>query len=192
MKVNYNANTGILSVGMSWSCDELSPKDPCVVLVIICNLVFIDILIGLFSPPLDAVRSANRSARTTATGLRGASSRPQAIYLFHSQISLGTCLKRFGKYKFTTRVGRFPSFMNETCCVMASATSEEFLWFGGGRRWTRFSIRVNFSESVWFVLMNSCCRHDRESTPCPWWSSRPPRWSSFWRQPQGQSPFMYQ
>lgn len=28
MKVNYNANTGILSVGMSWSCDELSPSDP--------------------------------------------------------------------------------------------------------------------------------------------------------------------
>ncbi|KAI0879032.1 hypothetical protein GGS24DRAFT_496156 [Hypoxylon argillaceum] len=28
MKVNYNANTGILSVGMSWSCDELSPSNP--------------------------------------------------------------------------------------------------------------------------------------------------------------------
>ncbi|KAJ8128984.1 hypothetical protein O1611_g4650 [Lasiodiplodia mahajangana] len=30
MKVNYNAHTGILSVGMTWSCNELSPKDPIV------------------------------------------------------------------------------------------------------------------------------------------------------------------
>ncbi|KAI0466725.1 hypothetical protein F4859DRAFT_526404 [Xylaria cf. heliscus] len=28
MKVNYNAHTNILSVGISWICDELSPEDP--------------------------------------------------------------------------------------------------------------------------------------------------------------------
>ncbi|KAJ8121795.1 hypothetical protein ONZ43_g1842 [Nemania bipapillata] len=42
MKVNYNAKTGNLSVGMSWSCDELSPKDPCVFRIMICELAFID------------------------------------------------------------------------------------------------------------------------------------------------------
>ncbi|KAI1133298.1 hypothetical protein F5Y10DRAFT_287682 [Nemania abortiva] len=30
MKVNYNAHTGILSVGMTWSCNELDPKNPIV------------------------------------------------------------------------------------------------------------------------------------------------------------------
>ncbi|KAJ2988130.1 hypothetical protein NUW58_g4136 [Xylaria curta] len=28
IRVNYNSKSGILSVGMSWSCDELSPKSP--------------------------------------------------------------------------------------------------------------------------------------------------------------------
>ncbi|KAI0186391.1 hypothetical protein EV127DRAFT_346213 [Xylaria flabelliformis] len=31
MKVNYNAHTDIVSVGISWTCDELSPQNPLVV-----------------------------------------------------------------------------------------------------------------------------------------------------------------
>ncbi|RYC59707.1 hypothetical protein CHU98_g6494 [Xylaria longipes] len=42
MKVNYNAHTDSLSVGISWTCDELSPEDPLVVPITTSRLAFIN------------------------------------------------------------------------------------------------------------------------------------------------------
>lgn len=67
MRADYNANTSLLAIVMSWSYDELSPQKPYMIFMTICGgLAFINLVLARL---LGTARSVNQSVRMIVTEL---------------------------------------------------------------------------------------------------------------------------